>query len=735
MKSINPDVYTSAGYTLKTDGRIGSIVGKPAYNVMLNYYNGDYKAINGAVGMDAGVDVTLGSAYRPLYNGNISSMAVNIEKLNNPILYNYQYDQLNRLVAMDAWRKTGSNWSNIDTMSDFQERISYDPNGNILGYKRNGNKTFASKPLGMDSLTYKYVMGTNKLDHVLDSVPASNYDIDIDQQTAGNYLYDSIGNLIKDNAEGINKISWTVYGKISLIIKSDTTISYTYDASGNRISKTVIKSGSTDTARTWYVRDAQGNVMSVYTSGNDSVNEGRLSQTELHVYSSSRLGLLKRSFDVASDYNPADTTMPLLGTGYSINFGRGYKLFELSNHLRNVLVTLNDKKLGISTNNSTVDYFIPQVTSAQDYYPFGMLQPGRSYNAGGYSYGFNGKENDNEVKGEGNQQDYGMRFYDPRLGKFLSVDPLARSYSYYTPYQFAGNNPVSFIDLDGGEPEWAMLKLIHWVEQQSRKEVVTENTTNQYALFGFGFLHGLASSVDVIGTGEDVIDIFRRNNSNGNKIDLFTTCMTGDCALAELILVAAGPEYGVVKMIDEKINKAIHGDSYDRGEITAEVLLILIPLLEETKGIKWGVSAAKVARNSKMTLAVAVERAGIAAEETTHAESYLLKALKRQGFNEGDLIPSGLKESWVEGGYKYEVRVHEANSNYSHKKDIFRVARQKLDQNGNAAGTGLEYLDENGVWHPQSTLKPGGKKGSQPNPNYNKRAAEETHIEKPEKIE
>lgn len=37
-----------------------------------------------------------------------------------------------------------------------------------------------------------------------------------------------------------------------------------------------------------------------------------------------------------------------------------------------------------------------------------------------YRYGFNGKENDNEVKGEGNQQDYGMRIYDPRLGKFLS---------------------------------------------------------------------------------------------------------------------------------------------------------------------------------------------------------------------------------------------------------------------------------------------------------------------------
>jgi hypothetical protein len=47
-----------------------------------------------------------------------------------------------------------------------------------------------------------------------------------------------------------------------------------------------------------------------------------------------------------------------------------------------------------------------------------MLQPGREINVGGYRYGFNGKENDNKVKGEGNQQDYGMRVYDPRLGRF-----------------------------------------------------------------------------------------------------------------------------------------------------------------------------------------------------------------------------------------------------------------------------------------------------------------------------
>jgi len=55
------------------------------------------------------------------------------------------------------------------------------------------------------------------------------------------------------------------------------------------------------------------------------------------------------------------------------------------------------------------------------------------------------------VKGLGNQQDYGMRIYDPRIGRFLSVDPLTKSYPELTPYQFASNTPIGGIDLDGEE--------------------------------------------------------------------------------------------------------------------------------------------------------------------------------------------------------------------------------------------------------------------------------------------
>jgi RHS repeat-associated protein len=95
--------------------------------------------------------------------------------------------------------------------------------------------------------------------------------------------------------------------------------------------------------------------------------------------------------------------------------------------------------------------------------PFGMAENGRKFTQANknYKYGFNGKENDNEVKGEGNQQDYGMRIYDPRLGKFLSVDPIANQYPELTTYQFASNTPVQAIDLDGLEAAVKITQVIN----------------------------------------------------------------------------------------------------------------------------------------------------------------------------------------------------------------------------------------------------------------------------------
>jgi RHS repeat-associated protein len=84
------------------------------------------------------------------------------------------------------------------------------------------------------------------------------------------------------------------------------------------------------------------------------------------------------------------------------------------------------------------------------------------YVEGGYRYSFNGKEQDPEISGDGNQYDYGFRIYNPRLGRFLSVDPLTKEYPGLTPYQYAENSPILFIDLDGLE------KALPWYLRENR---------------------------------------------------------------------------------------------------------------------------------------------------------------------------------------------------------------------------------------------------------------------------
>jgi len=424
---------------------------------------------------------------KELFNGNISSTTYSIAHIDNGNArgYSYGYDQLSRLREMRAHDlsavTSGTNWNNASILEDYKESFSYDANGNIVQLFRNGTGN-GNRSLSMDDLGYHYYyytlsntrktyapgqplpadawVLTNQLSHITDAVPAAAYpataypaEKDIDDQAVNNYTYDGIGNLVKDNAEGITKIGWTVYGKIRSIEKSDgTSILYDYDAAGNRIQKQVVSGGSKNI--TSYIRDAQGNTFSVYgwqgqasaipvaiTAGN-----GLSGQTwdEQHLYGSSRLGMWKPGITVSNNLN---------GTTDAVQVGS--KFFELTNHLGNVLAVISDRKIAVpsAADPSVTDHYAADLVSANDYTPFGMRMVGRTYHVSSslYRYGFNGKENDNESKGDGNEQDYGMRVYDGRVGRFLSVDPIAMQYPMLTPYQFGSNDPVSGIDQDGLE--------------------------------------------------------------------------------------------------------------------------------------------------------------------------------------------------------------------------------------------------------------------------------------------
>lgn len=66
-----------------------------------------------------------------------------------------------------------------------------------------------------------------------------------------------------------------------------------------------------------------------------------------------------------------------------------------------------------------------------------------------YLYSFNGAERDDEIKGAGNSLNFTFRIYNPRLGRWLSIDPLASVQPAWSPYHFGANNPIWNIDIDG----------------------------------------------------------------------------------------------------------------------------------------------------------------------------------------------------------------------------------------------------------------------------------------------
>ncbi|MEE9371693.1 MAG: hypothetical protein V3V00_01430 [Saprospiraceae bacterium] len=74
----------------------------------------------------------------------------------------------------------------------------------------------------------------------------------------------------------------------------------------------------------------------------------------------------------------------------------------------------------------------------------------KSY-VGAYRYGFQGQEQDNEIKGNGNSVNFKYRMHDPRLGRFFAVDPLASSYPWNSTYAFSENRVIDAIELEGLE--------------------------------------------------------------------------------------------------------------------------------------------------------------------------------------------------------------------------------------------------------------------------------------------
>jgi len=144
---------------------------------------------------------------------------------------------------------------------------------------------------------------------------------------------------------------------------------------------------------------------------------------------------------MSSQAVPSRPTLEFFPTaeGYYDYVGKKY-VYQYKDHLGNI-------RLSYAKNPATQ---VLEIIEENNYYPFGLKHNGyNDYADNSHKYKYNGKELQDELGL--NMYDYGARNYDPALGRWMNIDPLAEKSRRFSPYTYALNNPVYFIDPDGME--------------------------------------------------------------------------------------------------------------------------------------------------------------------------------------------------------------------------------------------------------------------------------------------
>jgi RHS repeat-associated protein len=285
--------------------------------------------------------------------------------------YTFAYDAMNRLTSAQ------SNLGN-----SFKETAWYNNAGNVtsLGrWREDGNP--------VDQLTYVY--DQNRLVEIRDATAPTPESWDAENATFG---YDLNGNMTSAGAPyNVSNILYNPQHLPEQMTQGDSTLSYRYDAAGQRYYKKV---GAQSAEH--YVMD--GDVTMAVFDAN---------------------GTLKHWNIVAS------------GRVVGRRDVNGAKFFYVRDNVGSTRAVVNGAG---------------QVVETSDYFPFGLALPGRGLAATPPTREkFTGKERDPETA-----LDYfGARYYMPVLGRWMAVDPSADDYPGVTPYNYVLNNPLTLVDPDG----------------------------------------------------------------------------------------------------------------------------------------------------------------------------------------------------------------------------------------------------------------------------------------------
>ncbi|TLX23336.1 RHS repeat-associated core domain-containing protein, partial [Chryseobacterium indologenes] len=188
-------------------------------------------------------------------------------------------------------------------------------------------------------------------------------------------------------------------------------------------------------------------------------------------------------------------------------------IYNYTDHLGNVRLSYMNSGSGL------------EIIEESNYYPFGLKHEGYNTSVGNaaYQYKYNGKELQ-----ETGMYDYGARFYMPDLGRWGVVDPLAEVNRAWSPYRYAYNNPLRFIDPDGrleGDPPGFLSRA--WKEVKSwfggNSKGTLEVGQVERVAEGQTRLFGLIQNANVDTNGNSPLENYRQwqNNPGYNNGESF----------------------------------------------------------------------------------------------------------------------------------------------------------------------------------------------------------------------
>lgn len=361
---------------------------------------------------------------KPLFNGNISETYWRTSTDNIKRKYGYIYDDLNRLRKAVYQKPDAS----ISASNMYNEEIWYDKGGNINMLNRNGDLDSDQAGVGpftIDNLFYTYhPTKKNQLMKVWDESYVQLGFKDDYEGVADNtddYTYDANGNMKSDANKLITNIT---YNHLNLPTRinfvTGQKIEYLYDAIGRKVKKTVQHSINnivvtdylegyqyTNTKLDFFPH-SEGYV-NVVTDENEDVHYNYVYQYKDH------LGNIRVNYS----YDAPAETVKILEENHYYPFGLKHTNYN------------TDKKM---FKRDEVDLNIK----------IKELPPGEDL---AYKYKFLGMEWQDELGL--NLYDYGMRNYDPAIGRWLNIDPLAENSRRWSPYSYCYNNPIYFVDPDG----------------------------------------------------------------------------------------------------------------------------------------------------------------------------------------------------------------------------------------------------------------------------------------------